>query len=133
MDDQRTDRAGGGSVTTYTTFERDLIKWFIDHSGHPAVTDQLRSAVLESREYTGAGLYLNLIVPESSRKLIPLSVHSPINGPEISSPVLTNGAGSLLFHKDGVVQFVEVYTYTDELSDDLFKYSFRERNNFPTT
>ena len=118
---------------TYTSFERELVNWFIDHSVHSAVANQLRAAALASREYTGAGLYLNLAVPDSALQLIAAVVESPIDGPEISSPMLKNGAGSLLFHKHGVIEFVEVYTYTDQLSADPSEYSFSKRIVFPTT
>src|SRR4051794_10397494 len=96
-------------MTDYTKFEPDLIDWFIDHSGDLALANQLRSATLDSRKYTGAGLYINLKVPESAASQIPSTVASPTTGPEISSPLLTNGAGSLLFHKHETVECVEVY------------------------
>ncbi len=85
----------------YTEFERDLINWFIVHSPHTAIADQLRAAELTSREYTGAGLYLNLEVQNSGMEPIPLDVQSPISGPEIAAPTITNGAGTLLFLEKG--------------------------------
>jgi hypothetical protein len=111
----------------FTSFERAIIDWFINHSTHPAVANQLRSASLASREYTGAGLYLNITVAAQDR--IPPSVASPINGPEIRSIEIENGAGSLLFHNDGTIEFVEVFTYTAELLGEPATYSFQERDS----
>jgi hypothetical protein len=105
----------------FTDFERVLLTWFINHSPDAALVDQLRAAMLISRDYTGAGMYLDLSLPAGTRPL-PAELKSPINGPQISAPSLPNGAGSLLFHEDGVISFVEVYTYTDELFDDITDY-----------
>ena len=106
---------------TFTDLERDLIAWFVCQ-GEAALARQLQAASPTSREYTGAGLFLYLAVPEPARMPLPTGLLSPIPGPQITAPSLPNGGGSLLFHSDGVVSFLEVYTYTDPLPEDLAGY-----------
>jgi hypothetical protein len=107
---------------TFTEFERDLLSWFVEHSTHPALADQLRGATPVSREYTGAGMYLDFSVPTTVER-IPADLTSPITGPQIAAPSLTNGAGSLLWHENGVAACVEVYTYTDPFFEAPTDYS----------
>jgi hypothetical protein len=107
---------------TFTEFERDLLSWFVKHSMHPSLADQLRAATPVSREYTGAGMYLYLAVPTTVER-IPADLTSPIPGPQIVAPSFANGAGSLLWHENGVADCVEVYTYTDPFFDAPTDYS----------
>ena len=109
---------------TFTDFERDLLQWFIDHSSSPALTAQLIAATPLSREYTGAGLYLDLSVPTSAQQLLPSDLSSPIDGPQISASSLLNGAGCLLWLEKGFLDCVEVHTYMEAMFGDLDGYRF---------
>ena len=102
----------------FTALERRLISWFANSPRLPALSVQLEAASPRSREYTGVGLFVELEVPQRVEPL-PAGTSSPIPGPEISSSSLPNGGGSLLFHRDGVASMLEVYTYTDAMSEDL--------------
>ena len=107
---------------TYTNFERDLIEWIIEQLSEPTLATQLRAATVTSREYTGAGLFLRLDVPGSARQPLPPGLRSPISGPQIAASSIPNGAGTLLFHEDGIISLLEVYTYTDSLTAELSDY-----------
>jgi hypothetical protein len=97
----------------FTDFERDLLQWFIAHAPHPALAAQLRSARPAAREYTGCGLYLNLHIDQDQPEILPPYVPRPIEGPQISAAWLADGAGSLLFHENGIVNLLEVYAFGD--------------------
>jgi hypothetical protein len=98
----------------FSPFERDLVAWYAAHAPHPAVAFQLTAAAPAASKYTGSGLYLDLSVPTDCER-IPTDLRSPIDGPQITSPEIPNGAGSVLFHKNGRITFIEVYTFDAEL------------------
>jgi hypothetical protein len=91
-------------------FERDLVDWYAAHAPHPAVAAQLGLAVASARRFTGAGMTLELNVPQDCER-IPGGVKRPIDGPQISSPAIPGGAGSILWHDDGRLTEIEVYTF----------------------
>ena len=101
-----------------TALERSLLQWFKEHAPEPALSAQLDAATPSHRKYTGAGLFLDLAVPDSALRVDP-AVPSPVRGPEISSSVRRHGAGSLLFLENGTVSTLEVFTYEEELSSEL--------------
>jgi hypothetical protein len=79
---------------------------------------------VQSREVTGAGFYTRFSVDSElrERKQGELAT-GPMRGPEIASPELPNGAGSLLWPSESGVHTLEVYTYSDELPEDLLEFS----------
>ena len=106
----------------FTPFENSLIRWYVDHAPHEEFKNQLQSCAPSDRSYSGAGLFIELSIQPGSWSKIPDEVKSPVSGPNISSPSLKNGAGSILFLKDGLVDMLEVYTFDDEMSEDLAEY-----------
>ena len=106
----------------FTPFEKSLIRWYVDHAPHEEFQNQLRSCAPNTRSYSGVGLFVELSIRPGSWSKMPDEVKSPVGGPTISSPSLKNGAGSILFLKDGLVDTLEVYTFGDEMSEDLTDY-----------
>jgi hypothetical protein len=110
---------------TFTAFEHAVLCWFIDHATSKAVAEQLRASVPVSRNYTGVGLYLDLAISSTEVERVPTDTPRPINGPEIAAPSLKAGAGCILWHDEGLVTCLEVYTYDDPMSGDLVAYTLR--------
>ena len=63
------------------------------------------------REYSGCGFFTTLTVPGHSPR-ISLQGKS-LNGGDIEAPELSHGAGSILFIKNGRLDFLEVFAYVD--------------------
>jgi len=83
-------------------------------SPHP---DAIEVTILE-RRFTGAGLYTTFTVNASLRPRA-AGEKGPLRGPEIASPDIENGAGSLLWPGDDGVHTLEVFTYTHPLPEAL--------------
>ena len=106
----------------FTPFEKALIQWYADHAAHKEIKNQLLCCVPDERWYSGVGLFVELSIRPGSWSKAPEDVKSPLSGPSISSPSLENGAGSILFLNDGLVGTLEVYTFGEEMSEDLPEY-----------
>src|SRR5581483_295033 len=82
-----------------------------------------RVASVAGRKFTGVGLYAALDL--SNRDFLPaLTRHkSPLRGPLIASPVLEQGASSLLWHKDGFLDCIEIVAFGNYYPKTDFDYS----------
>ena len=96
----------------FEDFERDVMEKIFD--GAPEISDILKAqyacAKVVSREFTGAGFFTNFEVTDKNLKLMddtryPLACLAP------NFDGLEYGAGFILFIKDGVLSFLEGYTY----------------------
>jgi hypothetical protein len=110
----------------FTRLEQALLSWIRDHCD-PNIADQLHDVRFKSRDLTGVGLFVHLDYGHRGdiRSQAPFDC-DPILGPEIISPDLPNGAGSVLFVSDGVPDVLEVFTYGDEFPNELSDFSLAD-------
>ena len=110
----------------FTRLEQALLSWIRDHCD-PTVAKYLGEAQLKSRDWTGAGLFVHLDYGDRAgvEPKAPFDC-DPICGPEITSPQLPDGAGSVLFVTDGVPDVLEVFAYGDEFPSELLEFSLAE-------
>jgi hypothetical protein len=102
--------------------ERRLIETFLAPGAEPDP-----EIVIQSREMTGAGFCLAFTVAASLRPLDADELpNGPMRGPEIVSPDLRDGAGSLLWPDSSGVHELEVYTYTEAFPEDLREFSLQQ-------
>jgi hypothetical protein len=110
----------------FTRLEQALLSWFRNHCD-PLIADQLRDARIKSRNHTGVGLFVHLDYGERAGSVSKaLFDCDPEPGPEIVSPQLPGGAGSVLYLSDGVPDVLEVFTYGDEFPSELLDFSLTE-------
>lgn len=110
----------------FSRLEQALLSWICDRCD-PIIGEQLRGARPRSRDFTKVGLFVHLDYSDRAGgdTRAPFDC-DPIPGPEIVSPQLPNGAGSVLFVSDGVPDVLEVFTYGDEFPDELSEFSLAE-------
>jgi len=122
-----------------TFFEDQVISWLL--SGEDpviqAILKQYRQVTNIRRELTGYGFYLHFEIPNN---LMAIHNHLPVK-PDFSFgdvealiPSLDNGAGFLLWVKDGCIEMLEGYTYDEvwpeNITDFQLKYISGENRNW---
>lgn len=97
----------------------------------PELKDQIEACHVVKKEYTGAGFYFELDVD----KKIPAvdAKIKAINGPEIKSPQLESGAGSILFLEDGYLKTLEIFAYDNSFPEALKAFELKESHLTPST
>ena len=109
-------------MTLLTLFERAVLETFLegDHPDLQILREQARALTVTKREMTGVGFYTNFAVPigletlKNQRSLQIGGVSAQIAG-------LKNGAGFVLFVNDGLLDFLEGFTY-----DEIWPHEVRE-------
>ena len=86
------------------------------------IKQQLAVANVAGREFTGKGFFTNFIVPVDAtiKRDLP---NMELTGFNAEFPNLEHGAGFILFIRDGVVSWLEGFTYDENWPDktDGFK------------
>ncbi len=96
------------------------MEWFLrgDHRILATLREQLAVASIANRKFTGVGFFTGFHVPNTAPRLSNLQrlvigdVHSEIVG-------LEHGAGFLLFVDEGLLHFLEGFTYDAPWPGDL--------------
>ena len=107
-------------VAKLTQFEQMVMNALITgHAEEATLRTQMASAIVESREYSGCGLFtimkLNqLCQPIASKDRTILDWQSF----QLAHPALEHGAGTLLYIADGYVECLECYTYGEDWPAD---------------
>jgi hypothetical protein len=85
-----------------------------------ALRNQLEHCAVVSREVTGYGFYLTLAVPENMPKIAGLD--AKFGDVVATLPGLINGAGFLLYLKNGLLDMLEGYSFDEPwpISTDVF-------------
>jgi hypothetical protein len=96
-----------------------------------ALRAQYQEASIKSIEYTGAGVYINYDVPNSVVNL-PKTLNFRFGDIEGHIDSLKHKIGFLLWIENGVLSFLEIYTYDEsfpsEITDFKLGYIEGERN-----
>jgi hypothetical protein len=88
------------------TLDRQILDWIASHSDNAALCEQLLHAQVIRRDYMRTGFFIYFDLPEST---LPVdSVIRPLC-PDISSPLLFDGAGTALFFETGKMHYLEIY------------------------
>jgi hypothetical protein len=97
-----------------TPLESAVLEKMLAKSGEPfdTIRDQLAHASVSSREFTGVGFFTHFAVPSEAPVRRDLA-SAEIDGVGAQIPGLQDGAGFLLFIRDGIISFFEGYTYGD--------------------
>ncbi|MEW5869264.1 MAG: hypothetical protein AB1894_08320 [Chloroflexota bacterium] len=101
-----------------TPFEREVLNWLLngDNAVLHALRQQLSCAEIVSREHTGVGFYLSIMVPDRVEELdvdFPMKPNFCFGDVEADIDFLEHGAGFLLWVENGRLSCLEGYTYGD--------------------
>ncbi len=108
-----------------STFEKLVLSDII--AGDPeqtALTKQIVSATVRKRDYTGVGLYTELIIDSNTPRLE--KSHRLIEGrtnTHLTHPALPAGAGALLWFSDGYANTLECYTFDGDWPSNESEFS----------
>ncbi|PYJ09088.1 MAG: hypothetical protein DMF06_11070 [Verrucomicrobia bacterium] len=101
-------------VSTLTPLESAVLEALLQPSGDPfdALRQQLAHASVAKREFSGVGFFTHFSLPTDARIRRDLSdCQLGSIGADIAG--LQHGAGFLLFVRDGVVSFLEGFSYDE--------------------
>jgi hypothetical protein len=88
------------------TLDRQIIDWIVSRSENAALKEQLRAARVIRRDYMRTGFFVYFELPDSTS---PITNTARPLCPDISSPLLFDGAGTALFFRNGNVHYLEIY------------------------
>jgi hypothetical protein len=116
-------------VEKLTTFERDVLEKALcgDHSELAALREQLVVAGVSERTMTGVGFFTTLIIP-AGHPLTPRRLSLDITDVTAEVDGVQNGAGFVLFVKDGLLDCLEGFTYDEPWPDYVVRYSLNYRS-----
>jgi hypothetical protein len=97
-----------------TALEAAILARIVARYQLPALTAQVQHCRVSQREYSGAGFFTTLEIPDSLDAL-PSDIKTPLDGCQVAAPGLLPGAGSLLFVREGRLDFLEVYTIEGDI------------------
>jgi len=106
-------------------FEKLVLSTIIEGDAEQGIlTEQLTSAIVEKRDYTGVGLYTKLVVDPSGPRLEQAGRYvEEIPKAHLTHPVLSAGAGAMLWLSDGRIDTLECYTYEGDWPGDESQFS----------
>lgn len=112
--------------------ERAVLEMFLD--GDDArlgiLREQLATCSVRSRELTGAGFFTNLHVPAGAHKID--SLHRVvISDVDADVPGLTHGAGFALFIENGVLDFLEGFSFGEPWPSEITGFQLRYSGGLP--
>jgi len=113
-------------VRAPSDFEKDVLEAIIGRSGTmlEPLKEQLRLVKVSSRETTGVGFFTNLHLPSEAPRL-PGNANLELDDIAADISGLKNGAGFVLFVRDGLMQFLEGYSYDEPWPDSITSYTLR--------
>jgi hypothetical protein len=94
-----------------TPLEAALLRDIAAGHQNPALTEQIERCQVVKREYSGCGFFATLAVPAGSPVVEIEGMDGTLGGGDVEAPELTWGGGSILFMKDGCLDFLEVFAY----------------------
>jgi hypothetical protein len=105
--------------TSQEELEQELMNLLL-HGDHPVLTilrQQYVAAKVTSREFSGVGFFTNFEVSENAPLVEPPNFAA--GNVDIQLENLPNGAGCVLFVRDGKLSFLECYTFSDPWPDHI--------------
>lgn len=81
------------------------------------LSDQIASATVTSRDYSGVGLFVNFEIPAAIPRLKTSNRYiEETPKVHLHHPALSSGAGALLWLKDGLISTLECYAYEGQVA-----------------
>lgn len=94
------------------SMEASVLWEIVNFYQNPALAEQVQHCRVTRREYSGCGFFTTLTVPVGSRQIVAGKTRA-YNGSDLDAPELSHGAGSVLFLREGIIDFLEVFAYVD--------------------
>jgi hypothetical protein len=99
-----------------SALEKDVMLRLLDGENETlsALRKQFGAAEVKSKEYSGAGFFIYFVIPNAAPRL---SREQSFNIGDVAARIdgLQNGAGFILFIKNGVITMLEGYTFGEEI------------------
>ena len=106
-----------------TQFEIDVLTALLG-SVESAVRDQVAQCRVIKREFTGVGLFSDLVVVQHPPAPSATWDWKWVTGDVyLDHPDLNHGAGAMVLVKDGLLCLLECFTYSDPWPDDMESWS----------
>lgn len=105
--------------------DRQIIDWIASRSDNAALREQLHLAQVIRCDYMRTGFFIYFEMPESTLPLT--NIVRPLC-PDISSPLLFDGAGTALFFRNGKVHYLEIYARGGFFPENLEDFRLLEPN-----
>ena len=104
----------------FTDLETKILKALIeDDNEKETLFLQLKDAKVKSRDYTGVGVFTEIIVPSGSPLLTKSNRYiEDVPKAHLNHPDLAAGAGVLLWFSNGQISTLELYTYDGDWPDN---------------
>lgn len=93
------------------SMEAALLRSIAEFYQNPALAAQINQCRVTLREYSGCGFFTTLAVPADSPLII--ADERNFGGSDVEASGLSHGAGSILFIRNGLLDFLEVFAYVD--------------------
>ena len=104
-----------------TPMEAALLRNIAEFYQNPALTAQINQCRVTLREYSGCGFFTTLVVPVDCPLIV--AEERFFGGSDVEAPELSHGAGSILFTKNGRLDFLEVFAYVDGDAGNLSNFA----------
>ena len=107
------------------SLEMDILKWVAKNTADESIRVQCEAVEVVSRKYSGVGSFSRLKTGRTDERS-PLRVADV--SPDIESPELPLGGGSVLFLEDGLIDLLEIYVYgSDDYPSDIGAYKLTDK------
>jgi hypothetical protein len=112
----------------FNPLELAVLHWMKNHGQDQNLTLQIDSAKFIGRRWTKVGYYTDLEVPKHlpAVDLINIGGHWPVGGPNIQSPDIHNGGGSILWSEDGYITRLEMYCLGDYFNEVVEEFTLSD-------
>jgi hypothetical protein len=110
-------------MEAFTRLEREVLDWIAQRTRDPALAAQCASACPVKREHTGAGLYVDLAIPDGVPPITNFDYGE--YDPVIESPDLPFGGGMVLFCENARLKLLEIYAFGNEFPESLDVFELR--------
>jgi hypothetical protein len=109
-----------------TALELDVIRMLLNGDDHllAILREQQKVATVSERKMTGVGFYTNFSVPPAAPRVLG---HPSFEIGDVAAQLegVKNGAGFTLFVRNGVLSFLEGYTYDEPWPQHITSYAVR--------
>jgi len=113
-----------------TKFEVEVLSWLLD--GEEPVLDALRrqlaKATVLTKEFTGHGIYIDFYLPSEVtplHKVLKVKPRFCFGDVEASIPSLEYGAHFLIWVEDGLLTYLEGYTFDESYPQEILDFQLR--------
>lgn len=113
----------------FNELEAAVLNWCSRHYANERLTAQVESARFIKREWTVVGFYVYFDV---SHELSPLDLKDfngwPIGGPNIRSPDVHYGGGTMLWgwDREGYINCIEMFAFGDQFNEHVRVFSLMD-------